>query len=290
MRCAYCGRESKATREHIISSGILDLFPECFLTFDGNHKVIHQADPMVKDVCAACNNDRISYIDSYAKQIVQQYFLRKYEADSVVEIEYNYTLLQKMLLKYAFNDLRARQDDISFFNKDVLGFLLNEDIAKPMDNVTVLAGLAVNTSPAPDFMFGNLKLQWCKSPVFMANSMVENIDYTTGQIRIREPFEVETFEGLLLSYIFRFNSGQFILLCWDKDSPKLEQNLTVIKLQYPYTMLHLNEKHPPWNDALMKRPITVSNWLMLIGVMELWMKSPLCEGLLLVPIMKPWKN
>ena len=26
---------------------------------------IYQADPMVKDVCAECNNQRISYIDSY---------------------------------------------------------------------------------------------------------------------------------------------------------------------------------------------------------------------------------
>ena len=34
MKCAYCGREAKGTKEHIISSRILDLFPECYLTFD----------------------------------------------------------------------------------------------------------------------------------------------------------------------------------------------------------------------------------------------------------------
>ena len=28
MKCAYCGREARGTKEHIISSGILDLFPE----------------------------------------------------------------------------------------------------------------------------------------------------------------------------------------------------------------------------------------------------------------------
>lgn len=56
MKCAYCGRETRGTREHIISSAILDLFPECYITFDDTRKRIYQADPMVKDVCAECNN------------------------------------------------------------------------------------------------------------------------------------------------------------------------------------------------------------------------------------------
>ena len=30
MKCAYCGKEARGTREHIISSAILDLFPECY--------------------------------------------------------------------------------------------------------------------------------------------------------------------------------------------------------------------------------------------------------------------
>lgn len=34
MICAYCGQEAKATKEHIISCGVLDLFPECFATID----------------------------------------------------------------------------------------------------------------------------------------------------------------------------------------------------------------------------------------------------------------
>ena len=79
MICAYCGKEAKSTKEHIISSGILDLFPECFATIDGNRNVIHTADPMVKDVCADCNNNQITYIDAYAKDIIKRYFVSKYE-------------------------------------------------------------------------------------------------------------------------------------------------------------------------------------------------------------------
>ena len=67
MKCAYCGKEAKGTREHIISCAILDLFPECYITFDDARHTSHESDPMVKDVCADCNNNKISYIDSYAK-------------------------------------------------------------------------------------------------------------------------------------------------------------------------------------------------------------------------------
>lgn len=59
MICAYCGRETKGTKEHIISCGILDLFPECYMTIDNGRNKIYPADPMVKDVCAECNNKKI---------------------------------------------------------------------------------------------------------------------------------------------------------------------------------------------------------------------------------------
>lgn len=237
MKCAYCGKESKATKEHIISNGVLDLFPECFLTMDEKRKVIHMADPMVGDVCAKCNNEKLSYIDSYAKQFVQEYFIQEYEPDYTINLEYNYILLQKMLLKYAFNDLRAQRDDVSFFGREIIDFILNEEDTTPKSQVTILAGLAVNTSPAPDYMFGNLKLRWSKSPMLLSNSIVRYFDYETGHIFLRDHMEIQKFEGLILSYIFRF---QFILLYWDKQNPKIDDNLKIINILYPYTMLDEN--------------------------------------------------
>ncbi|WP_243106608.1 MULTISPECIES: hypothetical protein [unclassified Blautia] len=156
MICAYCGKEAKGTKEHIISSGILGLFPECFATIDGERSIVHQGDPMVKDVCADCNNNRISYIDSYAKEFIEKYFLVKYKKDDTLSVEYDYTMIQKMCLKFAFNDLRARKKEVSFFDDEVKEFLLNEEKSSPLGNITILAGLAVNTSPAPDYMFGNM--------------------------------------------------------------------------------------------------------------------------------------
>lgn len=99
MKCAYCGKEDKGTREHIISSGVLDLFPECFLTIDNSRKTSYTDDPVIKDVCEDCNNNKISYIDSYSKKIIGRYFLNKYKSNDEIEIEYDAALIQKMLLK-----------------------------------------------------------------------------------------------------------------------------------------------------------------------------------------------
>lgn len=242
MKCAYCGKEAKGTKEHIISCAILDLFPECYLTFDDARNTIHGADPMIKDVCADCNNNKISYIDNYAKEFISKYFTRKYNEEDTVEIEYDYVMIQKMLLKYAFNDMRSHKDDCSFFDQDMLHYLMNTCDNVPKENVTVLCGVANNVSPMPDAMFGNLKLRWCKDPLFYSNSTIRNIDYETGQVFINKNVEKEEFPDLKLSYIFRFNSVQFLLICWDKNSDKIKQNNIVLECQYPYYFMKANDE------------------------------------------------
>ena len=237
MKCAYCGKEAKGTREHIISCAVLDLFPECYITFDDARHTSHESDPMVKDVCADCNNNKISYIDSYAKDFISRYFRQKYNEDDCVEVEYDYVMIQKMLLKYAYNDLRSHKWDTSFFEQEIIHYLMDIEDNIPKENVTVLAGLAVNVSPVPDAMFGNLKLRWCKDPILYANSTVRNVDYEPGQIYLNENVEKEKFPDLRVSYLFKFNSVQFLLLCWDKSSDKIEQNNIVLECQYPYCML-----------------------------------------------------
>lgn len=242
MKCAYCGNETNRTKEHIISSNILDLFPECYITFDEKRKTLYQSDPRVNDVCSVCNNKRLSYIDNYAKKFISQYFVTKYTEDDVVEIEYDYVMVQKMLLKYAFNDLRAHKDDCTFFDDDILRYLLNEDDKLPKKNVTILCGLAVNVSPVPDAMFGNLKLRWSKDPILYSNSTVQNIDYETGNVYLNENVSKETFKDLKLSYIFRFHNAQFLLMCWDKSSINIEKNNLLLSCQYPYHLLNSKEE------------------------------------------------
>lgn len=236
MKCAYCGEEAKGTREHIISSGILDLFPECDLTFDEYRKVIHNADPVVNDVCAKCNNSKISYIDSYAKDFVAKYCLEEYDEKSKIQIEYNYSMIQKMLLKFAYNDLRSKKLDYSYYDEELISYLTDNDNDIAKKYVTIMCGLAVNTSPMPNFFRGNKKLEWIKDPVFFDNSTIQYIDYQTGQIHLNENVKNERFENLVFSYVFRFNSLQFLLLCWDKKTDN-EKSKIVLKYQYPYALL-----------------------------------------------------
>lgn len=238
MKCAYCGNETKGTKEHIISCSVLDLFPECFLTYDFQRNIMHEADPVIKDVCANCNNNKISYIDSYAKNFIETYFIRKYSENNTVEIEYDYTLIQKMLLKYAYNDMRSRKEDCSFFNDEILSFLTDSTNNTPKENVTVLCGLAVNTSPLPDFATGNLKIRLAKNPVLYANDSIEYINITTGEFSINKNVKKQEFSDLAFSYVFRFNSVQFLLFCWEKNSEKIKQNNIVLKYTYPYAILN----------------------------------------------------
>lgn len=237
MKCAYCGQEAKGTNEHIISCAILDLFPECYLTFDAQRNIIHKADPTIKDVCSNCNNKNLSYIDSYAKSFIGTYFTQKYSEKDVVEIEYNHSLIQKMLLKYAFNDMRSRKEDCSFFDEEILSFLTDCSDIIPKEYITVLCGLAVNTSPMPDFMTGNFKLRWAKNPFLCSNSTISHINYDTGEVSVNEDVEEENLPDLEFSYVFRFNSVQFLLFCWKKESEKIETNNIILKSQYPYAFL-----------------------------------------------------
>lgn len=239
VKCAYCGELTTGTKEHIVSSSVLDLFPECYLTFDTERNKIHQADPMVKDVCAECNNHRLSYIDKYAKEFIETYFTKQYTEDERIEIEYDYAMVQKMLLKYAFNDLRSHHQDTSFFDDSIISFLLDDADVSPKENVTVLCGLAINVSPVPDAFLGNLKIRWCRNPILFSDSVIKNIDYETGQIYLSDEKPIEKFEDLKVSYVFRFNSVQFLLLCWEKESAEIETHKIVLNMRYPYHLMNI---------------------------------------------------
>ena len=118
---------------------------------------------------------------------------------------------------------------------------MNENDKISKTNVTVLCGLAVNVSPAPDAMFGNLKLRWCQNPILYSNSVVRHIDYVTGQVFFNKNVPRENFPDLKLSYLFKFNSVQFLLMCWERGSEKIDENNMVLSYQYPYHLLKADE-------------------------------------------------
>ncbi|MBU5676820.1 hypothetical protein KQI88_10355 [Alkaliphilus sp. MSJ-5] len=247
MICAYCKEDKNSSKEHIISDSVLELFPECDLTIDSVRNRQYKADPVIKDVCSNCNNNRLSYIDGYAKHMISQYFAKAYEQDDTLEFEYEYDKLLKVLMKFTYNDLRSHKNDISFFDKGVLEFLLNKEKKDIGKHVTVLGGLWVNTSPMPEYIFGNLKLRWVNGSIFLDNSMIKNVDYHTGRVFYREENKQVVLKGLTMSYFFRFNSGLFVILFWDSEETRYD-NEKFLQLSYPYTLID-----PTSNSVILER-------------------------------------
>ncbi len=221
MICAYCKNETNCTKEHIISDSVLELFPECDLTIDSTRNKQYKSDPVIKDVCEVCNSKKLNYIDDYAKQFINQYFINTYELYDTLDFVYEYDKLLKVLLKYTYNDLRSHKKDTSLFDENIMDFLLNKEIKDLDKHITILGGLWVNPSIMPQFKMGNQKLMWVNGAVFLDNSIIRHFDYHTGMVYLRKDNKQLELNGLALSYFFKFNSGLFIILFWDSEENKL---------------------------------------------------------------------
>lgn len=84
MVCAYCSKEEKLTKEHIIPDALLDIFAECDFTIRGEN--YFKADPIIKDVCFKCNNEILSELDNYGTNLIKKYFVSEYDPDTKLNI------------------------------------------------------------------------------------------------------------------------------------------------------------------------------------------------------------
>src|SRR5262249_13651963 len=87
MRCAYCSEECSLTREHVWPEGFLDRVrqTEDYAHYSPKSGVVHGADYTVRDVCATCNNIKLSGLDQYFCALYDQYFYDPKGPNSVVE-------------------------------------------------------------------------------------------------------------------------------------------------------------------------------------------------------------
>lgn len=88
MICAYCNLEKKATKEHIIPKGIIDLFPECNIAYSELDKA-YRGEATIKDVCSECNNGYLSELDTYGKNFIEKYFMENFEIDKKLRLNMN---------------------------------------------------------------------------------------------------------------------------------------------------------------------------------------------------------
>lgn len=242
MICAYCNEEKQATKEHIIPKGIIDLFPECNLAYSGFDKV-HGGEATIKDVCSECNNGQLSKLDTYGKEFVETYFINNYKKDDKVDIEYDYDLLIRWLLKIVYNNERSYHRDVEWFKKNIDYILYGGD--PQYGNVSLFAGLAVNTSCIPEFLMENRQVNIITNPLILTNGLF-NLEYG-DDLRVvykrnDSPEEMEI-NYLFNKYILRFGSGLFVIFLWNVDANEdyiLDIN-NIIDTIYPYRYIRKEE-------------------------------------------------
>lgn len=123
-RCAYCKKEGKLTREHIIPKSLCELDPSLTVGFSEPAKGWIKAEPLIKDVCEKCNSDYLSKVDSYGKRLyLENGFDRSFAEDGTVEFKYDYDFLLRYLLKISYNSARTLERDLEWiepFSKFIL--------------------------------------------------------------------------------------------------------------------------------------------------------------------------
>jgi len=97
------------------------VWPKCFLEKVGRGRhahyspksgKVHGADYLVKDVCATCNSNKLSVLDTYFCNLYDEYFRFPRDSDSVVEFRYDFDLLLRALLKIAYNTARSAGTEV----------------------------------------------------------------------------------------------------------------------------------------------------------------------------------
>lgn len=105
-RCAYCGHESKMTREHIWPKSFLER-TDYKVRYTESAGKVFSGDMTIKDVCGICNNGVLSGLDDYAAKLYDQYFAKFERARSEMDFEYDFGRLARWLLKISYNASRG---------------------------------------------------------------------------------------------------------------------------------------------------------------------------------------
>ena len=71
----------------------------------------------------------LSRLDTEGKNLISKYFLAKYDENDEVQIEYNYSMLARWLMKIAYNGERASKEEVTWFENN-LSYILGENIPR----------------------------------------------------------------------------------------------------------------------------------------------------------------
>lgn len=105
--CAYCDHDRRLTREELFPKFLTRRTPKGAHIDHGRPQKPLQAITVIRDVCAACNNEVLGSLDGYAAKLTDRYFGLLLEKPVKVQFECDTDRLLRWLLKLLFNDARA---------------------------------------------------------------------------------------------------------------------------------------------------------------------------------------
>ncbi|MDX2256250.1 MAG: hypothetical protein NW214_12095 [Pseudanabaenaceae cyanobacterium bins.39] len=109
--CAYCDTEGAMTKEHIWSKALIERWESELKTYNPRTEKLYTGEPVIKDVCASCNNVRLSQLDQYLVETYDTQLKDHVQRGTSVVFTYSYDLLLRSLLKISFNSCRLMGDD-----------------------------------------------------------------------------------------------------------------------------------------------------------------------------------
>ena len=107
--CAYCGNEAQLTIEHVVPNFLYKDNPLAKFGYNFRADRFMSWEIQTKDVCAQCNNNHLSQVDTYANQFFKDNRVdRMITNEKSLRITYDYSWLSRLLLKITFNCLRFK--------------------------------------------------------------------------------------------------------------------------------------------------------------------------------------
>ncbi len=222
-QCQYCKRlfdsnKHKRTAEHIIPKGIIDLYPEQYITFNDYKKYIDNNGATIADVCKECNETLLSSLDSYGKELISSNFTEEISVD-LMNNEFPATLeyfqLSRWLLKIIYNNERSKKRDTSWHQR-ALGYMLYNRRIEDID-FSIFMGMHINTTPLPEQFYAYKPLQIVNDPKLLGNSLCLvsfGIDPFINSLKV---------QGAFSTHLIRFGTAIFYIILWEKNTDKVKK-------------------------------------------------------------------
>jgi len=131
--CAFCGTNENLTKEHIFPSSVISTYEDSLISITDKSDSYFRSDLVVKDVCASCNNGKLSKLDGEFITLFKTYMAAPIAPGDKARIKFEYMSLLRFLIKVSYNSARASSDGAQAIEalRRYVPFILGEKSSAP---------------------------------------------------------------------------------------------------------------------------------------------------------------